>query len=512
VLNENTGVSGAWPLAAGRRGIGAHLRRALGAGLAGLSLCLFAASAQAQSLFDRSVNVTVADRQRPDYDPLGLRLGVGFLLYPKVTVAETYDDNITDLPSNDLLDVLAEQLPATQPFTQYTRVLRPLADAQTSIEPNVTIKSNWNQHSLQFSADAIFNRSADYPSFSATYPNPVRTNFQDSDQYKFAVDGTLNVYHDLVVNFDGSYAHQLLPRTFDGYLIVVTTPTVLGVDVSIAPLYADEYKAKLEVIKDFARLRVTTHGQFQDFEYPPGFGPNFVFTGISPALQPDPTRSSVVVGPFSQAYHNHQSFEEYVRGDYALSSDVALFIDETIGETNYPNIRFRNRFDQETIAGINFQIPSLVTAELGVGYLYSNVYGGNIPSVSTPSFRVILTYFPTSLIDVTLSAYDYIVDSGVPTSPNYLDRNVGLQANYELLRNVIITAHGSLNFEDYRAIDRHVVINEEGLGATYLLNRGMRLTLNYLHRNFSSTGTQPVARRFNEFDDNQVSLGFVLQH
>jgi len=471
-----------------------------------------AAAAQALSLFDRSENVTVQDRPRPEYDPLGMRIGVGFLLYPKVTVGETLDDNVVDLPSSDLLDVLAQELPDPQRFTQFTNRLRPLADAQLSLEPNVTIKSNWNQHSLELAADAILSRSANYPDFSANYPTFGHTAFQDSDQYSFTAAGVLNVRHDLTVNIDASFSHKLLPRTFDGYVIVLSNPAALDVATSIAPLFANVTDVKLEVVKDFSRLRLTARGEFEGSEYPNGFGPTFTFNDIGPTLQPDPAKSFLTDGPIGQDFHNHDDFTQYLRGDYALSPDFALFAEETVVESEYPNIRFRNRFDEETLVGANFQIPSLVTAEIGVGYLYSHVDYAGIKQIETPDLRANVTYFPTSLIDITLTASQHIVDSGVPQAPDYLDKSIALEANYELLRNLILTAKASLNLDDYREIDRHAQIYDEGVTAAYLMNRAMRVTLAFARRQYASSGSEAVARQFNAFTENRISLALTVQH
>jgi hypothetical protein len=470
-----------------------------------------ASGALAQDLLDRGENVTVQDRPRPEYDPLGLKLGVGFVIFPKVTVGETFDDNIFGLPSSDLLDVLVREMPDPQRFSQFTGKMRPLTDAQLSIEPNITIKSNWNQHSLELTADAILDRSATYPDFSANSPAFSHTDFFNSDQYSFSAAGTLNVHHDLAINIDASYGRQLLPRTFAGYVLVSSIPTALDVAASFAPLFVNKTEAKIGVVKEFSRLRITLSGQFQDFDYLNGFGPTFKFSGIEP-LQISPVKSALTVGPVEEGFQTHDNFTEFVRADYPLSSDFALFAEETVVESQFPNVGFRNRFDEETLFGSNFQVAGFVTAEVGVGYLYSHVSYPDVKPVEAPDFRAKITYFPTGLVDLTLSARQSVVDSDVPQSPDYVEKSFGLQGNYELLRNVIITGQASLDFQDYRVIDRHAQIVGGGVSATYLPNRGMRVTLAFDRRQFTSSGADPVARQFNEFNEDRVSLALTLQH
>jgi hypothetical protein len=485
-----------------------------GLALLALLMVVCAGAAAAQSIFDRNANITVQNRPRPEYDALGLHLGGGFMMYPKVTFGETFDDNIMDLPETDELDVLVPQLPEPQRsgYMQYTDVLRPLSDARLSIAPSVTIRSNWNQNSFVLTADGAFDESALYSNFSATYPEPVQTVFQNTAQYGVSAAGTLDVYHDLKINLSAQYGHRALPRTFDGYIIVGSVPTKLNVTATISPLYVNETQAEVEVVKDFSRFRITGRAEYIDDIYPDGFGATFRFDNISPENQPDPAKTTLVAGPIGQSFHNHQSVSEFLRGDYGITPDLAVFVEQTFTETEYPFILYRNRLDSETLVGVNFQIPSLITAEIAIGNLYSKVYYAGIKPIDTPDFRADITYFATPLIDVNFSASQYIVDSGLPASPNFLDRNFKLQANYELLRNLILTAEGEINLEYYRIVYRRQQIYQEGVGATYLLNRGMRANLAFSHRQLVSQGINEIARQFNEFTENRLMLTFTFLH
>ncbi|MGI9488395.1 MAG: outer membrane beta-barrel protein [Geminicoccaceae bacterium] len=68
-------------------------------------------------------NTTVADRARPQYDPLGIRAG-SFLVFPELTVTGAYSDNVG-------LDEDDEE-----------------SDIVTEIEPSVEFQSQWSQHLL----------------------------------------------------------------------------------------------------------------------------------------------------------------------------------------------------------------------------------------------------------------------------------------------------------------------------------------------------------------------------
>lgn len=82
-------------------------------------------------------NVPVTARPRPDYDPLGIRAG-GFLIFPSVTVAETYDSNIFATNDNEEDDFI------------------------TTISPQIAVRSNFPRHSLNFTVQSDVGRYVDH--------------------------------------------------------------------------------------------------------------------------------------------------------------------------------------------------------------------------------------------------------------------------------------------------------------------------------------------------------------
>lgn len=101
---------------------------------------------------------TVTERQRPDYDPIGVRLG-GFFLLPALSVQESYNSNIFATNTNEQSDFI------------------------TSIEPKLDLRSNWNNHALNLHADTRIVRFADFDN-------------EDFEDYTLATDGRLDVQRD----------------------------------------------------------------------------------------------------------------------------------------------------------------------------------------------------------------------------------------------------------------------------------------------------------------------------
>lgn len=98
---------------------------------------------------------TVLDRQRPELDPQGARVG-SFLLFPKATVAVTHDDNIFRTETGTVDDII------------------------TVVTPSLRLDSNWNRHRLGLSASADIGRYAD-------------RNAEDYDDYKLNLNGQVDI-------------------------------------------------------------------------------------------------------------------------------------------------------------------------------------------------------------------------------------------------------------------------------------------------------------------------------
>ncbi len=98
---------------------------------------------------------TVLTRERPEWDPIGLRLS-GFLLFPELAVTQNYNDNIFADRDGEISDYIID------------------------IQPRLRVESDWNNHALNLQADADIGR----------YLDNSAENFED---YRFLLDGRLDI-------------------------------------------------------------------------------------------------------------------------------------------------------------------------------------------------------------------------------------------------------------------------------------------------------------------------------
>ena len=117
-----------------------------------------------------------------------------------------------------------------------------------------------------------------------------------------------------------------------------------------------------------------------------------------------------------------------------------------------------------------------------------------------------LAYFLTPLVTITGTVDRGIRETGVNGATGYLATNMTLRADYELLRNLIISAGGELEKRDFNNIDRRDDRWTWRGSASYLVSKRMALRLDLQRRTQSNWGT--TAGR--NFADNRVSVGVTF--
>ena len=130
-------------------------------------MLLLMPAAQAQQV---RYGETVTSRQRPELDPLGIR-AAGFLIYPSLAVGEQYNDNIFADDTGEVDDFI------------------------TLIAPRVKVDSDWNNHALNFRADANIGKYAD-------------NGDEDFEDYAFGTDGRLDITRNQSLFANALYSHR----------------------------------------------------------------------------------------------------------------------------------------------------------------------------------------------------------------------------------------------------------------------------------------------------------------
>lgn len=161
---------------------------------------------------------TVATRRRPEYDPLGVRLG-GFFLYPSAAVSEIFRDNIFYSSGDKDADLI------------------------TVLSPALRLKSNWNVHALNLFADADIGRYA----FNSG---------EDYNDWRSGFDGRVDI--DRSMNIAGGFK----------YLQLHEARSSPDQTTAAEPVEYTQYGPQATFTKRFNRLQVQIGGElaYLDFD------------------------------------------------------------------------------------------------------------------------------------------------------------------------------------------------------------------------------------------------------
>jgi hypothetical protein len=338
----------------------------------------------------------------------------------------------------------------------------PRADGYLEVEPRIAIESDWNQNAISLKANGVFQRYATYGNL-------------DNNQYSVVADGVLNVHHDLTITGDIGQGRSLIPRIADAYA-----------QFSVTPLLYDETSATVQAVQTFNYVKLTATGVFADVNYENGLTPKGLV--------------------LDQSFQNRTTYVGTLRADVALSYAVAVFVQETVGHSRLQNY-LRDHDDTETLIGPNFEIARLVTAEFGLGYLTSTYASPSAKSIDSFTWRGMISYFPTELLTAKLTARQVVIDSGLPSSPTYLSRQGQLEADYELLRNLVIIGSVQGVWNKYQVIDRRDILFGATLQAKYKISHGLALDLSFTRQQRFSSGAQAGPG----FGEDVAALGVTVQ-
>lgn len=409
------------------------------------------ATAGSDSNFARDRNVAVRQRPHPDFDARGLALG-GFYAYPKISGTAEYNDNIYALTTNEIEDVIWR------------------------VQPELSLVSNWNRHSLTAYARAAVSRYQD-------------NDDENSEDYTLGVAGQLDVLRFSNITAGAEYAELTEPRTTTAQL-TGTTGAFTG---ALEPVEFSQTTAYLGASHELNRLKLSGRFDFRQFDY----------------------EDSVRLAPLTaldQDYRDRDVMALTGRVDYAVSPDTAIFLEASTNERDYSTaggVGFvaRDSKGYQILGGANFELGALARGEVAVGYMQQEYDAVTIGEIEGFGARAQVEWFPTELTTVTFSGSRTVEDAAVPNSPGFLSSNLGVAIDHELLRNVIVSAQLGVSGDDYEGIDREDDRVNAGVSATYLLNRNVGLTAAYSYSDLKSEG----ANAGPEFTVNKVSATLTLQ-
>ena len=315
-----------------------------------------------------------------------------------------------------------------------TRPARGSALIQTS--GAVRAASDWSSGSLNASISADDFRYTDVS-------NQSFTNWQAS------VNGTYDVGRD---------------RAFLGYshLNLYQTPRDLNVPLLQQPIAYRADEVQLNYRANFSRTYVLPGVTVTNYSFDNG-----VAGGI-PYVQT--YRDRVVTAPSVEVGYEIAPRRSVVA---VLRDAVASYSNQLLGQ---PSLNFN---DVSLLVGVNYDVSGALSFRLLGGYEARTFTSRQYKTIQAPIVEAAVTWTPTGLTTVTGSAARYIQDSTSEVLVGYTETALRLSVDHEYLRNVTLNATAAYFLDNYPQGGGEQARYSVGGGATWLLNRTMRLGFTY---------------------------------
>lgn len=387
-----------------------------------------------------SRNTSVRERSKPELEPTGVRMG-GFMLYPTVTLSEEYTSNVFAEPVNERDDFV------------------------THLGAGLSLRSNWNNHALGFSANAEQRWFAEFDE-------------QNAFDGTVGADGRIDVSRDTQIGFGASYGSL--------YESIAYTPSNALV---AEPISYTQESANVYASQRFNRFRIGLEGRTVSYNYDDG-----VLLGG---------------GPLEQDDRDVEITEAVARADLAIGGSTALFV-AVRGNWRKNDVSVpvnRDSDGREVIAGVAFDLANLARGEIGVGALKQEYEQPGASDVDGAAARARIEWFPDDLVTVTFNAQRDIGDAGYQGATGYVSDTLSVQADYEFRRSLVFGLGVWGAQDSYRGIDREDTRRRYDASADYIVNRTASAFLQFSSYSQQSDGAQ----RGREFDAHRVWVGLRLR-
>lgn len=401
------------------------------------------AQRQTGDLFARDRATSVRDRARPEYEALGVPAGT-FTAYPRLQVDAQYSDNVFATSTNEQ------------------------DDWTVRIKPEISLESGWSRHALGVYARADIARYRDFDT----------ENFED---WSVGGNGRIDIVRGshLAAGFDHSKLTE--PRSAAG----IGGGSAEPIEYSSTSGYVSGTQAR-------GRTKLSARADIRTLDYDDGR------TALGAVINQDDRDRTITSGA--------------LRGDLAISPATAVFAQVTGNNREYDSatsalLPKRDSSGYEALAGVNFEAGALARGEIAVGYIKQEFDAATYDDIDGFGARGSLEWFPTELTTVTATGSRTIEDAAIPGSGGFLSTALGVAVDHELLRNVLLAGSLSLSNDEYEGIDRTDDRKQASVGATYLVNRVVGVSVSATHLEQESDG----AAAGPDYTVNTLMLSLVAQ-
>ena len=211
-----------------------------------------------------------------------------------------------------------------------------------------------------------------------------------------------------------------------------------------------------------------------------------------------------------QGFKDRDTLQFTARGAYRLRESTVLFLKATRMDLNYrertPGDIDRDSVSTELSTGAGFGITNLMRGEIGVGVLDLDNQDPTQRDRRSLAIQTNVELFLTQLVSARLDAKRTSGAADLAGSASFIGTDVSVSVDYEMRRNLILSARAAHSERDYTGIESKQTTRLAGVEARWLLNRNLNVELSYTHQKRDA----PVPELGRSFTQGVVTCGIRL--
>lgn len=217
---------------------------------------------------------------------------------------------------------------------------------------------------------------------------------------------------------------------------------------------------------------------------------------------------SIAGGTLDQSWRNGTILTATVKPFYEFSPGYRVYSRLRANTRDYAGQGDQNRDSEgyDARAGVEFGLTPLIFGSVEAGYLSQFYKNHLIEPVDGVSGGAKLTWLATPLMTVSLLAERTVAETAQQDVDARLDTTVGLKFDYELLRNLIVSAGAQYANQDFKGASREDNLLKLSIGFDYLMNRMIEIGARYDFIDRSST--DPIY----SYDSHVVMFNVTARH
>jgi len=394
-------------------------------------VCGWPAPAGAQTAKQDSVGA----RSRPDFAPLGLEL---HRLWP--------DRGLEAAPADGLLSSLVLYPKFETEIRRDDNIFRAesgaVADDILVLRPSMAIRSDWDNHAINLTADVEFGRHD-------------KTASEDYEDVGLAADGRIDIGDSWTVSPRLAYGESHEQRG------AVDDP---GAAVAQTVFRTLEGAIETQYFADAILLRGSATWKAFDFDD---------------------------AGTVDNDDRDRLESAYSLRAGYEFSPGTILFVQPTLRLVDYDQAvdNFGLRRDSEgyeVLTGLTWDVSGVTFAEFSIGYMEQRYDDPALPTASGLSAQAVAIWNATDLLTVTATLGRRIAETTLPGVAGILQTAGSLRLDYELLENLLFDLEVAVQNDDFEGGGREDSRMRFVLGSKYFMGRNWYGELRYQHESRES--------------------------